>query len=67
MTITIEAINNKLDSLKVNKGVVETRIKEASDTIKQANADLNAIAGAIQVCEQLLSEQSSEGQDGGTN
>tara|TARA_B100001093_G_C26648422_1_gene936393 strand:- start:500 stop:703 length:204 start_codon:yes stop_codon:yes gene_type:complete len=67
MTITIEAINNKLDSLKVNKDVVETRIKEASDTIKQANADLNAIAGAIQVCEQLLSEQSSEGQDGGTN
>ena len=67
MTITIEAINNKLDSLKVNKGVVEPRIKEASDTIKQANADLNAIAGAIQVCEQLLSEQSSEGQDGGTN
>ena len=67
MTITIEAINNKLDSLKVNKDVVETRIKEASDTIKQANADLNAIAGAIQVCEQLLSEQSSEGQDDGTN
>ena len=71
MTITKEQIDKKLEELNKNKLVVQDRIKTASETIKQANADLNALAGAIQVCEQLLSEQSSEqsseDEDGGTN
>ena len=56
MTITKEHINKKLEELNSNKLVVQERITKASETIKQANADLNAIAGAIQLCEQLLSE-----------
>ena len=63
--ITKEAIDKKLEELNQNKIVVQDRIKTASETIKQANADLNA--GAIQVCEQLLSEQPSEDKDVGTN
>ena len=49
------------------KLTVAQRIKDASETIKQANADLNAIAGAIQVCEQLIEENPSEDKDGGKN
>tara|TARA_R100001480_G_scaffold11256_1_gene19856 strand:- start:32 stop:244 length:213 start_codon:yes stop_codon:yes gene_type:complete len=49
-------IESKLEELNSNKLVVQERITKASETIKQANADLNAIAGAIQLCEQLLSE-----------
>ena len=62
-----DQIEAKLAALKQNKLVVEDRIKTASDTIKQANADLNAIAGAIQVCEQLIEENPSEDKDGGDN
>ena len=62
-----DQIEAKLAALKQNKLVVEDRIKVASETIKQANADLNAIAGAIQVCEQLIEENPSEDKDGGDN
>ena len=33
---------------------------EPQETIKQANADLNALEGAIQVCEQLKKEDATE-------
>ena len=56
MTMTKEQIDKKLEELNSNKLVVQDRITKASETIKQANADLNALAGAIQLCEQLLSE-----------
>ena len=57
-----DQIEAKLAALKQNKLVVEDRIKTASETIKQANADLNAIAGAIQLCEQLIvSSNTDEG------
>ena len=62
-----DQIEAKLAALKQNKLVVEDRIKTASETIKQANADLNAIAGAIQVCEQLIEENPSEDKYGGDN
>mgnify|MGYP001329270173 FL=1 len=62
MTITKEHINKKLEELNSNKLVVQDRITKASETIKQANADINAIAGAIQLCEQLLvSSNENEG------
>ena len=53
-------IESKLEELNSNKLVVQERITKASETIKQANADLNAIAGAIQLCEQLLSESKED-------
>ena len=55
-----DQIEAKLAALKQNKLVVEDRIKTASETIKQANADLNALEGAIQVCEQLKKEDAAE-------
>ena len=58
-----EQIESKLAALKQNKLVVEDRIKTASETIKQANADINAIAGAIQVCEQLMSENEKKDEE----
>jgi len=62
MTITKEQIDKKLEELNSNKIVVQDRITKASETIKQANADLNAIAGAIQLCEQLIvSSNTDEG------
>ena len=56
MTITKETLDKKLETLNQNKIVVEDRIKTSQDVIRKANADLNAISGAIQVCEQLISE-----------
>ena len=58
-----EQIESKLAALKQNKLVVEDRIKTASETIKQANEDINAIAGAIQVCEQLMSENEKKDEE----
>jgi len=52
--IDIKTIESKLEELNSNKLVVQERITKSSETIKQANADLNAIAGAIQLCEQLI-------------
>lgn len=60
--IDIKTIESKLEELNSNKLVVQERITKASETIKQANADLNAIAGAIQLCEQLIvSSNTDEG------
>jgi len=50
-------IEAKLENLKSNKLVVEERLRVAQETIRQANADLNAISGAGQLCEQLLEEE----------
>ena len=47
--IDIKTIESKLEELNNNKLVVQERIKVASETIKQANADLNAISGAVQL------------------
>ena len=60
MTITKEQIDRKLEELNANKVTVAERIRTAQETIKQANADLNAISGAEQLCEQLLEEKPSE-------
>ena len=49
-------VAKKIETLNQNKIVVEDRIKTSQDVIRKANADLNAISGAIQVCEQLISE-----------
>ena len=51
-----KVIEAKLEELKSNKLVVEERIRVAQENISQANADLNAISGAEQLCEQLLSD-----------
>ena len=45
-----KVIEAKLEELKSNKLVVEERIRVAQDSIRQANADLNAISGAEQLC-----------------
>jgi multidrug resistance efflux pump len=50
-------IEAKLENLKSNKLVVEERLRVAQETIRQANADINAISGAEQLCEQLLEEE----------
>ena len=50
-------IESKLETLNANKLQVAERIRTAQETIKQANADLNALEGAIQVCEQLKKEE----------
>ena len=52
-----KVVEAKLEELKSNKLVVEERIRVAQDSIRQANADLNAISGAEQLCEQLLEEE----------
>ena len=49
-------IEAKLEELKSNKLVIEERLRVAQEAIRQANADLNAISGAEQLCEQLLKE-----------
>ena len=54
--IDIKTIESKLEELNSNKLVVQDRIKKASETITQANADLNAISGAVQLCEQLIKD-----------
>ena len=51
-----KVIEAKLEELKSNKLVVEERIRAAQENIRQANADLNAISGAEQLCQQLLND-----------
>ena len=53
-------IEAKLELLKKNREVVTKNINDGQELVKKAIADLQAIAGAIQVCEQLL--KSSEGE-----
>ena len=49
-------IESKLKTLNANKLQVAEKIRAAQETIKQSNADLNALEGAIQLCDQLLNE-----------
>jgi len=49
-------VESKLETLNANKLQVAEKIRAAQETIKQSNADLNALQGAIQLCEQLLCE-----------
>ena len=51
-----KVVESKLEELKSNKLVVEERIRAAQENIRQANADLNAISGAEQLCQQLLND-----------
>ncbi len=53
MAIDIQDIDAKLEALSKNKEEVTDRIKQAQDVLRQGQADLNALQGAIQVCEQL--------------
>ena len=52
-----KVIEAKLEELKSNKLIIEERLRVAQEAIRQANADLNAISGAEQLCEQLLEEE----------
>ena len=49
-----EDIEAKLKKLKENRDIVMKNINEGQELVKKAIADLQAISGAIQVCEQLL-------------
>ena len=49
-------VESKLETLNANKLQVAEKIRAAQETIKQSNADLNALEGAIQLCDQLLNE-----------
>ena len=53
-------VEAKLEELNKNKLIVEERIRVAQDTIRQSNADLNAIFGAQQLAEQLLEDKKEE-------
>tara|TARA_B100000674_G_scaffold212147_1_gene173834 strand:+ start:392 stop:649 length:258 start_codon:yes stop_codon:yes gene_type:complete len=53
-------VEAKLEELNKNKLIVEERIRVAQDTIRQSNADLNAIFGAQQLAEQLLEDKKPE-------
>ena len=58
--IDIKVIEAKLEELNKNKSIVEERLRVAQDTIRQGNADLNAISGAVQLCEQLINEKEEQ-------
>ena len=49
-------IEAKLAKLKENRDIVAKNINDGQEVVKKAMADLQAIHGAIQVCEQLISE-----------
>ena len=55
-----KVVEAKLEELNKNKLIVEERIRVAQDTIRQSNADLNAIFGAQQLAEQLLEDKKEE-------
>tara|TARA_Y100001938_G_scaffold98249_1_gene134464 strand:- start:127 stop:318 length:192 start_codon:yes stop_codon:yes gene_type:complete len=59
-------IEAKLKKLKENRDIVMKNINEGQELVKKAIADLQAISGAIQVCEQLL-EPKEEAKDDGAN
>ena len=56
-------IEAKLELLKKNREDVTKNINDGQELVKKAIADLQAIAGAIQVCEQLLKEEPKEAND----
>ena len=49
-------IEAKLEKLKNNRDIVAKNIQDGQEVVKKAMADLQAIHGAIQVCEQLLKD-----------
>lgn len=51
-----EAIEKKLTALRENQKTIVEQINNGEKVLIKAKADLNAIMGAIQVCEQLLEE-----------
>jgi hypothetical protein len=51
-----DQIEAKITKLKENKDVVIKNMETAQEVLKKNLADLNAIQGAIQVCEQILEE-----------
>ena len=60
-------IEAKLAKLKENRDIVAKNINDGQEVEKKAMADLQAIHGAIQVCEQLLKDEPKEASDDGSN
>jgi multidrug resistance efflux pump len=56
-----EKLEAKLQQLNENKEVVQNQINEGTRLLRKAEADLNAIIGAIQVVNQLLDENADSG------
>ena len=59
-----DKLEAKLTKLKENRDIVMKNINDGQDLVKKAMADLQAISGAIQVCEQLIKEDEEIGDDG---
>tara|TARA_E500000318_G_C3517962_1_gene195184 strand:+ start:173 stop:364 length:192 start_codon:yes stop_codon:yes gene_type:complete len=59
-----DKLEAKLTKLKENRDIVMKNINDGQDLVKKAMADLQAISGAIQVCEQLIKEDEESGDDG---
>ena len=55
-----EQIEAKLTALEENKIKVVEQIRQGQELVQKGQADLNAILGAIQVCEQLKSEDNKD-------
>jgi|TARA_B100000959_G_C14562900_1_gene452471 multidrug resistance efflux pump len=55
-----EQIEAKLKALEENKIKVVEQIRQGQELVQKGQADLNAILGAIQVCEQLKTENDSK-------
>ena len=60
-------IEAKLAKLKENRDIVAKNINDGQEVVKKAMADLQAIHGAIQACEQLLKDEPKEASDDGSN
>jgi len=58
MKVKLEA---KLEQLNESKVIVQNQISEGTKLLRKAEADLNAIMGAIQVVNQLLEENADSG------
>ena len=55
-----EQIEAKLKALEENKIKVVEQIRQGQELVQKGQADLNAILGAIQVCEQLKNEDNKD-------
>tara|TARA_Y100001937_G_scaffold123592_1_gene186704 strand:- start:134 stop:331 length:198 start_codon:yes stop_codon:yes gene_type:complete len=56
----IKNIEAKIEKLKENKKIIIEKMQKLDKENKQCLADLNAIDGAMQVCEQLMGEAKDE-------
>lgn len=56
-----DKLEAKLGQLNENKVMVQNQISEGTKLLRKAEADLNAIMGAIQVVNQLLDENADNG------